>query len=66
MEFELQQVICDTFISYVLIDPLSIVGVGVCLVLVICARVPASRPGCITMQLRLTPSHLRFSSSLFA
>jgi hypothetical protein len=62
MEFELQQIICDTFVSYVLIDPLSIVGV--CLILVICARVPAS--GCITMQLRSTPSHLRFASGLFA
>jgi hypothetical protein len=39
MEFERQQIICDTIVSYVLINPLSIVYIF--LVLVICASIPA-------------------------
>jgi hypothetical protein len=64
MEFELQQIIRNSFNSYVLINPLSIVCV--CLVLVICTRVPARRTRCITARLRLTGFHPRFSSGLFA
>src|SRR6266478_5285621 len=64
MEFELQQVICDTFNSYVLINPFSIVCIF--LVLVICARIPACRLTRIMPWLRLKPAHLGFSRSFFA
>jgi hypothetical protein len=64
VEFELQQVICDTFDSHILINPLSVVCI--CLVLVICTSVPARRPGCITVRFVVVLAHLRFSSGLFA
>jgi hypothetical protein len=64
MEFELQQVIFDTFSSYVLINPFSIVCV--CVVLVICTSVPARRLGCIALRCKVMLAHFRFSGSLFA
>ena len=43
MEFELEQVICDTFNSYVLINPFSVICVR--LVLIVGALVSACWPG---------------------
>jgi hypothetical protein len=56
MEFELQQVIRDTFDSYVLINPLSIVSIF--LVLVICASIPACGPRRIVPSFRSMLAHL--------
>jgi hypothetical protein len=55
MEFELQQIICGTFDSYVLINPLSVICIF--LVLVICASIPACGPRRITPWLRLMSTH---------
>src|SRR6267154_2089211 len=64
MEFELQQVICNTLDSYVLIDPLSIVCIF--LVLVICASVPACGPRGVVPWRRLKLTHFEFSGRFFA
>jgi hypothetical protein len=65
MEFELKQVICDTFrSSYVLIDPLPIIYVRI--VLIVRALVPACRPRRITLRLRRMLAHLRFAGSFLA
>jgi hypothetical protein len=64
MEFELEQVICDTFHSYVLIDPLPVIYVR--LVLIVCAFVPARRPRRIALRLRLMLAYLGFTGSLLA
>jgi hypothetical protein len=63
MEFELQQVICDTVDSYVIINPLSIICIF--LVLVICASIPACRPTGVALRLRLKLAHFEFSSRFF-
>jgi len=55
MKFEWQQVICDAFDSYVLIDPLSIVCIF--LVLVICASIPACGPRRIMPWRGMKPVH---------
>jgi hypothetical protein len=53
MEFELQQVICDTFNSYVLIDPL---------ILVICASIPAVPVPWLRYKLAIKPVSGRAST----
>jgi len=63
MEFELQQVICDTLDSYVLINPLIIISIF--LVLVICAGIPACGPTGIALRLRLKLAHFVFSGRFF-
>ena len=47
VEFELEQVICDTFDSYDLINPFPVICVR--LVLIVGALVPARQPGSIMM-----------------
>jgi hypothetical protein len=64
VEFELQQVICDTLESYVLINPLSIVCV--CLVLIICACIPTCGPRGVVPWFRLKLTHFEFSGRFFA
>ena len=59
MEFELQQVICDTLDSYVLINPLSVVCIF--LVLVICASIPEG----IAPSLSLKLTHFEFTGRFF-
>jgi len=62
MEFELQQVICDTFDPYVLINPLPIICVR--LVLIVCTFVPARWLGRKMSWFRLMLAHLGFTGSL--
>ena len=62
MEFELQQVICDTLDSYVLINPPSIVCIF--LVLVICASIPCG-PRSVVPWLILKLAHFEFSGRFF-
>jgi hypothetical protein len=56
MEFERQQVICDTFDSYILINPLSIVYIF--LILIICTSIPACRSRRIMPRLRMKTIYL--------
>ena len=48
MGLNLQQVICDTLDSYILIDPLPVIYVH--LILIVCAFVLVRRPGPIMMR----------------
>jgi hypothetical protein len=62
MEFELEQLICDTFHpSYVLIDPLPIIYVRI--VLIVRALVPTWRPRRITLRIRRMLPSFRFTGS---
>src|ERR1700761_5117445 len=57
VEFKLEQVICDTFDSYVLFNPFPIIYV--CLVLIVGALVPARRAGHIMVYSEpRTDSHI--------
>jgi hypothetical protein len=58
MKFELQQVLCDTFGSYVFVNPLPIIRIR--LVFMVCALVQARLP----MRRMMWPALLRFSGSL--
>ena len=60
MEFELQQVICDTLDSYVLINPLSIIYIF--LVLIICASILVCGLTGIVPWHRLKLADFEFSS----
>ncbi|SRR5258707_1680810 len=64
MEFELQQVVCNTFDSYVLINPFCIVCIF--LVLVICASIPECWPRRIMLWFGSKLAHPGFSGSFFA
>ena len=59
MEFELQQVICGIFDSYLLVDPSPVVRIR----LVICAYIPARRLERGMLSPRLMLAHREFTDS---